>query len=378
MNFKNKEKIFIKRALLVAVLVLIIINFTTVIGAIKKIYNIIFPLILGFIIAYILNIIVNILEKYYPKTDNKYLAKLKKPICLLLSFIIITLVIILVVNLVVPQVVETISELFDTLPTYIDKIIDWAKKYEDTFPALKSFINKNNLNNLNKDKIVDNVVGYIKENWGGIVSSSISIISNISSGLINLFISLFFSIYLLANKETILKQLERVQLAFMEKEKIEKVNKVLSITNQTFSSFIIGQFTEAIVLGSLCTLGMLVFRFPYASSVGVFVGVTSLIPIIGAFIGGAVGILLILAVDPIKALFFVIFLLVLQQLEGNLIYPKVVGSSIGLPGIWVFAAVTIGGGLGGIVGMMVSVPTFATIYKLLRIETQERLENEIF
>lgn len=375
MDFKTDGKDFIKKAIIVTVLVLIIINFNSIVSKISNIYDILFPLIIGFVIAYIMNIIIKILERYYfPNTKNKYLIALKKPICLLISFLLILLVLILVSNLIIPQVIKTITELFDTVPTYVDRLIKFADKHKDSFPIIENFIEKNNLDNIHRADVIDRVVKYIKENWGGIVSSSLGIITGIGASIFNLVIAIFFSIYLLLSKETLVRQLRKIQYAFMKEEKVNKFNQVLAITNETFSGFIAGQFTEALVLGTLCTVGMLVFKFPYATSVGVFVGVTSLIPIIGAFIGGAVGILLIIPVDPVKALLFIVFLIALQQLEGNLIYPKIVGSSIGLPSIWVFTAVTVGGGIGGIVGMMISVPVFATVYKLLRIETSERLD----
>jgi predicted PurR-regulated permease PerM len=191
--------------------------------------------------------------------------------------------------------------------------------------------------------------------------------------LFNLLVSLVFAIYLLLSKDKLVGQLERIQQAFLKESLRRKINYTLSVANESFTSYISGQFTEAVILGSLCTLGMWIFQFPYATTVGVFVGVTALIPVVGAYLGAAVGGFLILMVDPLKALFFLIYIVILQQLENNLIYPRVVGTSVGLPGIIVFIAVIIGGGLLGVPGMILGVPTAATIYKLIQAETRKRL-----
>jgi predicted PurR-regulated permease PerM len=185
-------------------------------------------------------------------------------------------------------------------------------------------------------------------------------------------VGLAFSAYLLSSKERLLTQAKKLQKAFMKPSTAARLNTVLTAANESFTSFITGQCTEAVILGALCILGMLIFGFPYATSIGIFVGVTSLIPVLGAYLGAAVGVLLIFQADPAKALLFIVFIIVLQQLEGNLIYPKVMGTSIGLPGLWVFAAVIIGGGLGGIVGMLFGVPVAATIYRLVRTAANER------
>ena len=204
------------------------------------------------------------------------------------------------------------------------------------------------------------------------MTSSLNVITGLTSGLFDLVVGLAFSAYLLSSKERLLTQAKKLQKAFMKPSTAARLNTVLTAAHESFTSFITGQCTEAVILGALCILGMLIFGFPYATSIGIFVGVTSLIPVLGAYLGAAVGVLLIFQADPAKALLFIVFIIVLQQLEGNLIYPKVMGTSIGLPGLWVFAAVIIGGGLGGIVGMLFGVPVAATIYRLVRTAANER------
>lgn len=216
---------------------------------------------------------------------------------------------------------------------------------------------------------------YFTSGVSDIVGSTISVVGTIGMGVTNFVIGLIFAIYILANKETLGRQLGKVAAAYCRPVLLNKIKSVIKVANETFSSFIVGQCTEAVILGSLCILGMLIFRFPYAPMVGTFVGATALIPVVGAYLGAVVGFIMILTVSPIKAVLFIVFIIALQQLEGNLIYPKVVGSSIGLPGMWVLAAVTVGGGISGIGGMLIGVPLTATVYKLIRSDVNKRIPD---
>ncbi|RCX10532.1 putative PurR-regulated permease PerM [Anaerobacterium chartisolvens] len=374
MENKLWEKRVIKGVLLVTALILLIVYFGQAMQALRSLWGIVSPLFLGFIIAYIINIPMKFLEKhFFPNTKKKWINKIRKPICLLLSFILIILAIAAVIDLVLPKVIDTLRTLAATLPDYFEQIKQWVDSREDQWPTVADWLNKSNFN---WDSILSSTMVYATKGINGIVGSSLSLITMLTSGIFNLLITLAFSVYLLLGKEKLLKQANRLQSAFIKKEISMKLNTMLSVANESFSSFIVGQFTEALVLGTLCILGMWIFGLPYATSVGVFVGVTSLIPILGAYLGAAVGVLLILPIDPVKALLFIVFISVLQQLEGNLIYPKVVGTSIGLPGVWVFAAVVIGGGFYGIVGMLFGVPVAATAYKLLRMATDNRMRDK--
>ena len=206
------------------------------------------------------------------------------------------------------------------------------------------------------------------------VGGTVSLVAGAASSIANLLIALVFAGYLLLGKERLAGQLGRVAHAYLSPEWEARVRYVVSVFDQTFHRFIVGQCLEAVVLGTLCALGMALLGFPYAVMTGTVVGATALIPVVGAYIGGAVGFLLVLTDSPVQALLFVVFLVVLQQLEGDLIYPRVVGSSIGLPGVWVLAAVTVGGGVGGILGMLLGVPTAASLYRLLAHDVARREE----
>lgn len=228
------------------------------------------------------------------------------------------------------------------------------------------------LKNVDWNSVMDKVADVVKSGFTSFVNSTLTAVGAVVGSVVNFFIGLIFGIYILSGKEKLHSQVSRIMHAYMKERTVARIRYIYRTANETFSSFIIGQCTEAVILGTLCTIGMLLFRFPYAPMIGAFIGATALIPIVGAYLGAAVGAFMILTVDPLKALLFIIFIVVLQQLEGNLIYPRVVGSSIGLPGIWVLAAVTVGGGLGGIGGMLLGVPVAATAYKLIRNDVAGR------
>lgn len=373
MESKSKDTTFVKRALLLAGLVLVIVYFGQVVQALKTAYGILLPLVLGFMIAYVVNILVRFLERhYFLKAEQSWIHKTKRPVCLLLSYVLILLILVAVITLVLPKVVDTIRALSAVLPEYWEQIRRWFGDHQEQWSFVNEWLSGDSFS---WDSIADRIQSSAPQSISGILASSFNLLSGFTSGLLNLIVGLAFSAYLLASKERLLAQIKRLQKAFMRPETAKRLNTVLSVANESFSSFITGQCTEAVILGALCILGMLIFGFPYATSVGIFIGVTSLIPILGAYLGAAVGVLLIFQVDPTKALLFIVFIIVLQQLEGNLIYPRVMGTSIGLPGIWVFAAVMIGGGLGGIVGMLFGVPVAATLYKLVQKAANDRLRQ---
>ena len=297
--------------------------------------------------AYVLNLVMRALEKwYFPKSTNKLVKATKRIVCIFLSLFLIFLIAFLIFRRVIPELVDTISIMWHWIPIGFD----W-------------------------NEIGKNLFKYFTSGVGGIVGSTISLVGTIGMGVTNFVIGLIFAIYILVNKETLARQLGKVAAAYCKPALLGRIKSVLKVADETFSSFIIGQCTEAVILGSLCILGMFIFRFPYAPMVGTFVGATALIPVVGAYLGAAVGFIMILTVSPIKAVLFIVFIVALQQLEGNLIYPKVVGSSIGLPGMWVLAAVTVGGGISGIGGMLIGVPLTATVYKLIRRDVNKRVPD---
>lgn len=331
------------------------------------------PFILGFCIAFVINVLLRPIEKLWDKItakkNSKILQKLKRPISLLLSTILIIGIVFALLFMVIPEFKTTFGTIAKSVPMYTSKIEGWiataiafAESHGLTLPEFS----------FNVEKIMD-VLGNAINN-SGIVDKTLDITGSIVSGVVNFVIAIAFSFYLLAQKEKLAAASKKTLFAFFHKRKVEKFLDFLELTDRTFTNFVSGQLMEAVIIGVLCFIGMLIFRMPYAAVISVLVGTTALIPVFGAFIGTAIGAFLILFVSPIKAIWFVVFIVVLQQLEGNLIYPKVVGKSVGLPGILVLTAVTVGGNLMGVIGILISVPACAVLYTLLRQTVGNRLK----
>lgn len=326
------------------------------------------PLIIGCIAAYLINILMMFYEKhYFSKSTGRFVKASRRPVCMLAAIITLAALIALVVGLVVPELVSCVQLLLAETPKALDTLIeeirtsewlaekvdlpgmqtDWQTRITEIVTAVTSSIGE--------------LVGFV----AGTVSSVFSVVSTIIIGVL-------FAVYILASKERLKGQLTRLMRGYMPSVWFGRIMHLLSVLDDCFHRFIVGQCIEALILGSLCTVGMLAIRLPYATMIGALVAFTALIPIAGAYIGAGVGAFMILTVSPVKALVFLVYILVLQQVEGNLIYPKVVGSSIGLPGIWVLAAITVGGGLMGVSGMLLAVPVAAAVYRLLKDDVARR------
>lgn len=373
---KKKMDIRVVKYLILIAAFVLAIQYFDVIGAVAgQIVGVISPLILGCIMAYVLNIIMRKLEKvYFPNSKNKWLRASKRPVCILASLALVVAIAAALVELVLPELIDAVTVIVQRIPVVFERLQNWIVDNADKFPEIGAWVEDLTVdwNGLTK-----NLLKGVTSGLEGFVNSTVTIVGIVSSGIMNSVIGLIFAIYILSNKEALSRQLQKILKVYVKPRPRKEFLRVVTVADDTFSSFIVGQCTEAVILGTLCVVGMMIFRFPYAPMVGTFIGATALIPVVGAYLGATVGAFMILTVSPIKAIFFIVFIVVLQQLEGNLIYPKVVGSSIGLPGIWVLAAVTIGGGLQGIVGMLIGVPLSATIYKLIRTDVNGRLGTDM-
>lgn len=357
----------VKRILLIIAFTVILIwavyNHKLLFKYIGELYALISPFVIGLCIAYVVNVIMRPIERMWMKLlsrfKGKWVEKLKRPICLLLSILLIIGIILAVVFLIIPELSESVSSLVSMIPSYVTEIESW-------WEALSERLAKYGVDlpqfNFNPDKLID----FLKDGGTAVLNTTLSATTSIVTAVINFVLALAFSIYVLAQKETLKRQSKKVMSRLMKPEKMQKLLDMLDLINRTFTNFITGQLTEAVIIGVLCFIGMSIFRMPYAPAISVLVGFTALIPVFGAFIGTAIGAFLILLVKPIQAVWFVVFIIVLQQFEGNLIYPKVVGKSVGLPGIWVLVAVTIGGNAMGVVGMLISVPLCSVLYVVAR------------
>lgn len=369
MKDKTKKDIIIIISY-IALVIFALVNFSKIIAFLGKVISIFSPFLLGIILAFVLNVLNNFIEKkiFGKIKPSKIWNKIKRPLCITLSLILVFLTIFFVMNLLIPQLKNSASLFTDTLPAYKEDIIGILNKFD----VDESTVNKvgEYLDNFGK-VITDYIKGNSKDVITVTTEVATSVINIISKGII----TLVFAIYMIAQKETLSRQINKVMKAYLKPKTINKINTVGTLANKTFSNFVTGQCLEALIFGSLVFVGMLIFRFPYASTIGVLLGFTALIPIFGAFIGTAIGFILIMMVSPVKAILFVVFIIVLQQIEGNLIYPRVVGKSIGLPGMWVLLSVTVGGSIGGILGMLIATPLCSLLYALFTKMVNDRLKS---
>lgn len=320
------------------------------------------PLLIGCIVAYLVNILMDFYERhYFPKSAAPAVRKSRRPLCMLGAYATLVAIVALVIGLVVPQLVSCVQLIFQKIPGFMTSALAFA----DTWQIVPDDIIAQ-LSSIDWNSKIGEIIQLLTSGLGNVMGVVVSTVSTVFSGIVTALLSVIFSIYLLSSKETLGKQLHRLSRHYLNVRWCEKVEYVLGVVDDCFRRYIAGQCIEAVIIGLLCTLGMAILRLPYATMIGALVAFTALIPVAGAYIGAIVGAFMILTVNPIQALIFLIFLVILQQVEGNLIYPRVVGSSIGLPGIWVLAAVTVGGGLMGVGGMLLGVPLAAAVYRLVR------------
>lgn len=372
MEKKELKKYLIIGAVIIGVC-LIVKNFSTFALGVRLLFSALYPLLLGCAIAYVFNIFLSFCEKYYfPKKRKGFVSYTRRPVCLVLALAITVTLIAVILNVVIPELITAIKLISAEIPKAAIRIKDYAVEHSKDFPDIQEKIKDIDID---WNSITKKAMDIITVGAGGLITVVAETIGSLAVSVMNWVIAIIFAVYLLLRKDKIREDVRRSKNAFFSDRVNLAVTRVYHTANSTFKSFFVGQFTEAIILGMLCMIGMSILKIPYAAMTGAVIGVTALIPIVGAYLGAAVGAFMICTVEPMKALIFLIFLVLLQQFEGNVIYPKVVGSSVGLPGIWVLAAVTVGGGLFGIAGMLLGVPTLATVYKLYHAELRDREER---
>lgn len=354
------DRMVMKYVSLAAVFILVIFNYQHIFAGLRELWDVISPVVYGFVFAYILNLIMVMYEGFwFPETDNELLIRARRPVSILLALITVIIVIVLVLWLIIPQLISLVQTLLENLPLMVEYIQRWIEDLEDIYPQIDTLVNNLNINweNIARDaaSFANNILG-----------STFTTFQLLTSSLFRLVVILVVAIYALFSKEKIQRQVKRVLRAYMKRDHFRRLKYVLRVTNESFSSFITGMLIEAIIYGTLVTVGMMIFNFPYAGMIGALSGALALVPMVGAILSAVIGTMLIFVQNPIQGLFFLLFNIVLQQLESNAIYPRIVGGSIGLPGIWTFIAVTIGGGILGPAGFFLGVPIASVIYKLIR------------
>ena len=372
MSIKKIRELIVFTALLVVALW----KFDVVLGVLKTIWDIIFPFVLGGAIAFLTNVPMSFLEKKIfenVKKKNKIVRKLKRPISLILTIVLVVGVIALVMFGVIPQLTRTMGTLVTSINDFIPQMQSWIGEF---FHNNQEIMNLVDQIEFDPDQAIKWGISLLGNGAGNMMNTTMSAVGSIVSGVATFFIAFSFACYILFQKEKLHIQIRKVFFAFLPRQKADTFLKVCSLTYRTFANFLAGQCLEAVILGSMFVVTLSILRMPYALLIGVLIAFTALIPIFGAFIGCAVGSFLIFMVNPQQAILFVIVFLVLQQIEGNLIYPHVVGESVGLPSIWVLAAVTIGGNLMGIVGMLVFIPLLSVLYTIFREFVYLRLKKQ--
>jgi len=345
-------------------------NHTIVWTWLNRFGSVIGPLIAGGAIAFILNVPVRALEK---RVFRKGKPGVRRVFSILLTLLLVLIVVALLLLIVIPELVQAIEQLATSMPGFLDSIRSFGESLGEKYPDMGFWLDELNIS---WSTLRDEILAFLKRSSTTLVGSTVGLASSVISGVVNFILGLVFSIYMLARKEQLSRQFKRLLFAYVDEERAKKVLHAGHLVNVTFSKFVAGACTEAVILGLMFLVTMLIFRFPYAVLVAALVSVSALIPIVGAFIAAIVGMLLMLVANPMQAVWFLVLFLVLQQIEGNLIYPRVVGDSIGLPALWVLAAVMVGGNLFGVLGMLAGVPFAAVVYVLLRETVGQRMKRK--
>ncbi len=345
-------------------------NTAAVKGGIGTVMSYLNPFIVGGAIAFIINVPMRFIERHlFPKA--KKLDKLRRPLALILALLAIAAIIVLVCIIVIPQIADTVSTLTVNIPQYMDNAKAYVNKILEKYPELQEEF-QSYTGKINWQSVITSVTGWVSN---GVVST-INVAGSAISGIVSAVVGFVFAIYILLQKERLGRQVRMIAYSLLPEKAADNFFKISNMTSDTFSKFLSGQCLEACILGSMFAIVLAVFRMPYVALISVLIAFTALIPIVGAFIGCVIGAFLIFMISPVKAVWFVVIFLVLQQIEGNFIYPKVVGSSVGLPAIWVLAVVTVGGKLMGVIGMLVMIPLSSVLYAIFREFIYNKLKTK--
>ena len=368
---KKEDLIKNRKVLMVALLLVVVLFWSRISEALSFLTGILKPFILGGALAFILNLPLSFLEKKVFRNLKGRGEKFKRPLSIFLSLVFVLLLILILLLTVVPEVISAFESIISSIPSLVTRVESWSN--DVLTPVLKN--NPELLKSLetNWDSLLSKSLSFLKDGLSALLSSTLVAANSLISSITSFVVALIFAIYVLGDKERLERQFRSLLKAYTSKETEEYVLHVFSVLHRSFSSFISGQCLEAVILGSIFILVLSILRFPYSVMIGVVVMFSALLPIVGAFIACIFGAFIILLSSPVKALYFVVIFLIIQQLENNLIYPRVVGSSVGLPALWVFFAVTLGGALFGVLGMLFFIPVFSAVFVLLKEDVKRRI-----
>ncbi len=367
---KIETKNLVKIAGVIFVLYLCIHYWPGMANIFKAAFAAVLPLLIGTALAYPLNILMSFFERHLlSKSDNKFILKARRGLSLTLAFVTLLSIIALIIALVLPQLTNCIKMLIDLIPGALEFIVAKLDEFEFVPQDIIAALSK-----IDWQSKITSIISTVSSGVGSVMNVVVSTVSTVVSGVTTAILAIIFAVYVLLYKDKLASQLKTLLRHYIPEKVTDKIYYVAHIANDSFHKFIVAQCTEALILGVLCTIGMFILRLPYAAMIGAVTVVTAFIPVVGALLGGAIGSFLILMESPVKALIFIVFIILLQQIEGDLIYPKVVGNSMGLPSIWVLAAITVGGGMFGVLGMLLSVPAASTVYRLIKNDVMEKDE----
>ena len=371
---KNIKKIVLIVALAMLMLCAVL-NIKVLLGWATDVFELIVPFLVGAAIAFALSVPMRAIERtLFARRGGRVAQKLRRPVSMLLTIVFVLAVLVLVSLIVAPEIGRTVTTLSSAIPGFLARVEAFSRSLMQQYPQIAEAIGDITLE-LDWKGLMQSAVSVLQQGAGVVFSTTVGFAGSLFSGAFDAIMSVIFALYLLAQKETLARQLHRVLYAYLPERPVDRFFYIMQKANQVFSGFVTGQCVEAVILGAIFFVLMTLIGMPYALMISVLIALTALIPLVGAFIGCIIGALLILMIDPWQAFWFVILFLIVQQLEGNLIYPRVVGASVGLPGIWVLVAVTIGGSLMGVAGMLLMVPTCSVLYALLREGTAARLDR---
>lgn len=357
--------------LFTVITVIIGINYIKVLGLLAAAVNMAAPFILGAAIAFVLNVPMRRIESSLSHVLKKG-SRLLRPVSMALSILLVAGVLFLVMFVVAPQLVRTLLGLQSSIPVFFGEVRQWL---EQLFAENLQILTNMEQIQIDWQQLFNDSLKFLKNGAGSMLDTTFSAAISIVNGMSAFLIGFIFSIYILLQKENLIRQIKKLLAAFLPERTVEGIVRIAALTSRTFSNFFTGQCMEAVILGSMFFIVLVVLRLPYALLIGVLIAFTALIPVFGAFIGWAVGAFLMLIISPMDALLFSVVFFTLQQIEGNMIYPHVVGNSVGLPSIWVLVAVTLGGSMMGVVGMLIFIPLCSVLYTLLRDTVNERLKR---
>lgn len=364
MNYRKLDKMIIKYIILIAFVILFITNINKVSVMLSWLWSGISNIVYAIMLAYVLNIILVKVEKLMSSFLPKLKFSIKRPLSIVVTFLIVVVIVYTLVSLIIPEIINASKVLAESIPVYASHIQEFLSDIFKDFPSIVSSIENTQID---WKEFANKAISFLTTGITNIFYTSLNFITIITGSVINIVMILVLSIYLLLDKERFIRFFERLENIYLKEKAKIGLNLALDIIHKSFTSFISGQCIEAIVIGMLCAIGMAILNLPYALMVGTIVGATSLIPVFGAYFGGALSVFIVFTVSAKSAVIFLVFLIVLQQLESNLIYPRIVGTSVGLPGVLVIMAVMVCGTLFGVAGMFLGVPVFASVYKLIKI-----------